>query len=68
VDADLLGVPLRLTVGDRGLAKGGVELKHRRVKDAVLVPVAEAVNRVQAEIESLRAQLAARVATVEYRE
>jgi prolyl-tRNA synthetase len=68
MDADLLGLPLRLTVGDRGLAKGGVELKHRRAKDPVLVPVADVVSRVRAEIEALRAQLAARVATVEYRE
>ncbi|GIX48400.1 MAG: proline--tRNA ligase [Candidatus Tectimicrobiota bacterium] len=29
-DADLIGLPLRLTVSARSLAAGGVELKHRR--------------------------------------
>ena len=28
-DADLLGCPVRLTVGERGLAEGAVELKER---------------------------------------
>jgi prolyl-tRNA synthetase len=58
-DADLIGVPLRLTVGDRGLARGGVELKHRRAKEPVLVPAAEAIGRVKAEIAALRAALGA---------
>ena len=32
-DADLLGVPLRLTIGKKSLENGGVELKLRRNKD-----------------------------------
>jgi prolyl-tRNA synthetase len=32
-DADLLGVPLRLTVGKKSLENGGVELKLRRTRD-----------------------------------
>ena len=32
-DADLLGVPLRLTLGNRSLENGGVELKWRLAKD-----------------------------------
>ena len=28
-DADLIGIPIRLTVGDRALAEGGVEFKRR---------------------------------------
>ncbi len=41
-DADLIGIPLRLTVGARSLAKGGVELKPRTEKDpkkAELLPL-----------------------------
>ena len=29
-DADLIGIPIRVTVGEKGLASGGVEIKHRR--------------------------------------
>lgn len=32
-DADLIGVPLRVTVGKKALAQGGVELKARRTTD-----------------------------------
>ncbi len=45
-DADLIGVPLRVTVGAKGLAGGNVELKPRTEPDpkkAELVPVADAV-------------------------
>ena len=43
-DADLLGIPLRLTVGGKGLASGNLELKKRGTKDPTLVPIAEAVE------------------------
>jgi prolyl-tRNA synthetase len=45
-DADLIGIPLRLTVGMKGLKEGKVELKLRREKEAVFVPVADAVAKV----------------------
>ena len=61
-DADLIGVPLRLTVGGRSLKKGGVELKRRAEKDVVLVPVDEVVDRVHAEIEAMTEAIMARVA------
>jgi len=47
-DADLIGLPVRVTVGPRGLARGMVELKRRADKDAVEVPVAEAAARAAA--------------------
>jgi prolyl-tRNA synthetase len=31
-DADLIGIPVRLTVGDKAMADGGVEFKARRDK------------------------------------
>jgi prolyl-tRNA synthetase len=37
-DADLLGIPIRVTVGKRGLAEGKLELKRRGQKEAQLVP------------------------------
>jgi prolyl-tRNA synthetase len=36
-DADLLGIPFRVTVSPRTLEKGGVEIKRRRDKSAEIV-------------------------------
>jgi prolyl-tRNA synthetase len=47
-DADLIGIPLRLTVGGKGLKEGVIELKWRNSKDVRKVPLAEA-DRVVAE-------------------
>lgn len=47
-DADLIGLPLRLTVGPRGLKNGNVEMKPRAATEAVEVPIAEAAARVVA--------------------
>jgi len=44
-DADLIGIPLRVTVSSRGLAEGMVELKWRTEKEFTKVPVAEAEAR-----------------------
>jgi prolyl-tRNA synthetase len=57
-DADLRGMPLRLTVSDRSLGKGGVELKPRRVKDFTAVPLEQAVAATQAEIQRLWDEMA----------
>lgn len=40
-DADLIGPPLRVTVGEKGLREGMVELKLRRSKENQLVPIDE---------------------------
>ena len=40
-DADLFGVPWRLTVGERALVQGGVEVKARAEKERVIVPLEE---------------------------
>jgi len=46
-DADLLGIPLRVTVSPRTLQKDSVEVKWRAEKESRLVPVADAVVRVK---------------------
>ncbi|MGH2632587.1 MAG: His/Gly/Thr/Pro-type tRNA ligase C-terminal domain-containing protein, partial [Tepidiformaceae bacterium] len=46
-DADLLGIPYRLTVSPRALEKGGVELRDRRTGETSVVPLAEAVASVK---------------------
>ncbi len=43
-DADLLGLPFRVTVGERSLARGVVEIRRRAGGDVVELPPAEAVT------------------------
>jgi len=45
-DADLLGMPLRVTVSPRTLEKDSIELKRRSESETALVGLAEAVGRV----------------------
>jgi len=46
-DADLLGVPLRVTVGGRGLKAGELEVKKRTEDQPTMVPVDEVADRVR---------------------
>jgi prolyl-tRNA synthetase len=43
-EADLMGIPHRLVIGDRGLAEGVVEYKARTVSEAQSVPLASLVE------------------------
>ena len=54
-DADLVGIPLRLTVGGKGLKEGIVELKARNQKEMAKIPIAEAEARLAAAIAAARA-------------
>jgi prolyl-tRNA synthetase len=45
-DADLIGIPLRVTVGKRGLGEGKLELKRRGDAAATLVPVDAMANEI----------------------
>lgn len=47
-DADLIGCPLRVTVGERALQNGMVELKPRRAQENQLCPLEDLPNRVRA--------------------
>jgi prolyl-tRNA synthetase len=46
-DADLIGCPLRVTVGERGLQNGMVEVKFRRETENKSVPLAEIISFLQ---------------------
>jgi len=52
-DADLIGIPLRITVGDKALADGQVEVKPRIAKEAELVAVGDVAKRVAEIISEL---------------
>jgi prolyl-tRNA synthetase len=47
-DADLIGVPLRVTIGAKGLERGIVEVKHRRENETMEIPAADAAGRLSA--------------------
>jgi len=44
-DGDLIGIPLRLVVGEKGLKNGQVEIKHRASGEVEMVAVDQAVAR-----------------------
>jgi prolyl-tRNA synthetase len=46
-DADLIGCPVRVTVGEKALQNGMVELKPRKEKENQLVPPAELISRLR---------------------
>ena len=50
-DAELLGIPHRLVLGERGLQAGSCEYRHRRATDSQDVPLESAVAFVQAQIK-----------------
>jgi prolyl-tRNA synthetase len=49
-DMELTGIPLRVTVGDRGLKNGEIEVQHRRDQKAQPVPVDGAVAWVREQL------------------
>jgi prolyl-tRNA synthetase len=59
-DADLIGVPVRLTLTPRSLENGGVEIKTRHSSAGYVVPIGEAVAAVRSEISHLQAEIADR--------
>ena len=57
-DADLIGVPLRVVVGERGLKDGTIELKWRTEAAARQIPAATAAELILAELAAARERLA----------
>jgi len=55
-DADLIGIPLRITIGGKGLKEGIVEMKWRQQKEVVKVPLVEAEARIAAGVTEAAAK------------
>jgi prolyl-tRNA synthetase len=54
-DCDLIGIPLRVTIGAKGLAAGSLELKERAEPDAKkveLVPIRDAASAIASRVAS----------------
>ena len=56
-DADLIGIPVRVTVGKRSVAEGNVEIKLRSESDSQKVSIEKASDEVIKLVESLKEQL-----------
>jgi prolyl-tRNA synthetase len=46
-DADLIGIPLRITIGQKNLADGNVELKIRKTSENKLYPLSKIIQEVK---------------------
>ncbi len=46
-DADLLGMPYQVIVGDKNLANGKIEIKERKTGDRLLVDVDDVIRKIQ---------------------
>jgi prolyl-tRNA synthetase len=67
-DADLIGMPIRLTVSERALKQGGVEYKRRDQQEKRVLPLEGVMESVRAQIKALEDELAARVVEVPFQE
>ncbi len=66
-DADLIGLPLRITIARRGLAQGAAEFKLRREEERTLIPLDDAVAHARDLLAGLQAELAAAAVDVPFR-
>ncbi|MGC4075252.1 MAG: proline--tRNA ligase [Nibricoccus sp.] len=55
-DADLIGIPLRITIGGKGLKEGIVELKWRTQKEVAKLPLADAEAKIAAAVREAAAK------------
>ncbi len=65
-DADLIGLPLRITIGERSLQQGGIELKRRDQTERRIIPLDRAIADVQKEIQALKTEINARMKPENY--
>jgi len=56
-DADLLGIPIRVTVGQKSLAEGNVEVKQRSQSESSKVKVKAATAKVIEIVNELKERL-----------
>ena len=67
-DADLIGLPIRLTVSPRALSNGGVECKLRHSPERAILPVEGIAAAIRQHITSLEYDMAQKVVAVPYDE
>ena len=60
-DADLIGLPIRITIGNRSLKEGKVEVKIRETGETTAFLVEDLADEVKAEIAKLQAEIDANI-------
>ena len=65
-DADLIGLPLRVTVSERSIKQGGVELKRRDQQEKNIISSGSAVIKLKSEISLLEADIRETVKEVSF--
>ncbi|AMV36352.1 proline--tRNA ligase [Planctomyces sp. SH-PL62] len=56
-DVDLIGVPLRVVIGERGLKEGNIEIKWRDQSEAQSIPLETAADSILAELKAAEEKL-----------
>lgn len=56
-DADLIGNPIRLTISERSIKNGGVELKRRQMPEKTIIPFENVIPLIQEEMKLLQNNL-----------
>jgi len=67
-DADLIGLPIRLTVSTRSLKQDAIEFKRRDQEERTMIPFDELIPTVTQEIERMKTDIAAKVVDVPFNE
>jgi len=67
-DADLIGLPIRLTISERSRQQNGVEFKRRDRTEMAVYPMEVIIGRVLEEIAALQAEIDSSVVDVPYTE
>lgn len=52
-DADLIGIPIRIVIGERGLQDGKIEVKKRSEDESIMIPLDELTKYVDSIISSM---------------
>ena len=56
-DADLIGIPLRITIGKKSMAEGTVEIKLRTDSESIKAPIEKAADKTIEIVNSLKEKL-----------
>ena len=66
-DADLIGIPIRITIGERSLKDGNIEIKLRKAEERGTISVDKLVDRVLQLKENLEQEIAAGIKEVQFK-
>jgi prolyl-tRNA synthetase len=65
-DADLIGIPIRITISPRVLDKGSVEMKLRKNTKKIMLPLDTAVDKIKSMVEILETDITNEMHPIEY--